>query len=144
LYTLKNFIDIQERKHKTCDVIGEIISIFCCEKNMLQKISLKNFFWWKSENDLKSNFHPWVLFRCFVWLWFETWLDCEKKQKVELKKKENFDWYLSKLLRIKLSTCETLFIIPNIGYYYKYTTKGVLCIVILQMLKFWKIKIETA
>jgi len=44
LYTLKNFIDIQERKQKTCDVTGEIISIFCCEKNMLQKISLKKDF----------------------------------------------------------------------------------------------------
>jgi hypothetical protein len=35
---------------------------------------------------------------------------------------------------------EILFIVPiPLGYYYKYTIQGVLCMFNLQMLKFWKI-----
>jgi hypothetical protein len=43
-----------------------------------------------------------------------------------------------------LPTCEKLFIVPSIGYYYKNTTQGLLCILVPELLKFWKIKCETA
>ncbi len=45
----------------------------------------------------------------------------------------------AQLLKIELPTSENLFIV---GYYYKYTTQDVLCIVILQLLKFRGIKFE--
>ncbi len=43
-----------------------------------------------------------------------------------------------------LPTCEKLFIVPSIGYYYKNTTQGLLCILVPELLKFWKVKCETA
>lgn len=47
----------------------------------------------------------------------------------------NFYWYLPKLLKIELPTCEKLFIIRNIELLLQNTTKGVFFIVIPQ---FWK------
>jgi len=49
-------------------------------------------------------------------------------------KKNLFFLYLPKLLKIELP----------LGYYYKYTTQGVLCILIPQLLKLCKIKLEIA
>ncbi len=48
------------------------------------------------------------------------------------KNKGIFDWYLSKLLKICLLS-------QPLGYFYKYTTKGVICIVVHHMLRLWAI-----
>lgn len=49
----------------------------------------------------------------------------------------NFTWHLPKLFRIELPS-------EPLGYYYKYITQCELCMPIPQLLKFWKIKFETA
>jgi len=58
-------------------------------------------------------------------------------------------FYWDQFLKIELSSCEKLFTVPTIQLvgdpnpYYKYTTQVVLCILIPQLLKIWKIKFQT-
>jgi hypothetical protein len=48
------------------------------------------------------------------------------------------------IVEIELPTSnKTLLSTQLLGYYYKYPTKGVIYIFVLQLLKFWKIKFET-
>jgi len=47
--------------------------IVCFFNNILQKISSQKSFLWKSENDHKKEYNPWVLHHCWlIWLWSHT------------------------------------------------------------------------
>jgi hypothetical protein len=47
-----------------------IEEIICNFNNILQKVSSKKSFSWKSENDQKKDYSPWVLCHCWlIWLW---------------------------------------------------------------------------
>jgi hypothetical protein len=73
LYTFKKFINIQQRLTQNIWCIVQIINIF---SNMLQKISLKNSFLWKNQNDHKRI----IILRSFITV---SLFDCDLIQQVK-------------------------------------------------------------
>lgn len=70
----------------------------------------------KKRSPLIDTSHIWcVLYLC--------WKQFKLFTKGLTRKRRNFRWYLSKLLRIKLPACEKIFVIPTIGIAITNTTK---------------------
>jgi len=136
---------------------GEVMISWWCKGHQSHKLLTKNTsyqrvtFYWVPLHEFSE-----ILQLCFKPLSHVHWkftascahsvptTDVQHKiihKRSSKKNKIKFCWYLLKLLKTKLSTCEKNLLSQPLGYSYKHTIQCVFC---MQSLKFWKIKFETA
>ncbi len=61
---------------KLIQKMWHIEKIICIFNNILQKISSQKSFLWKSENDHKKDYNPWIFcHHWFMWLWSHMYVN---------------------------------------------------------------------